>query len=222
LFQEENSSSKKPFKAFKYLKTLFFALKHAISQNDKGKKYPVFGTCQGFQAMILYFLEQKEYPLLESGFDEVGVLNSVSKTKEFKESVLFNKLEKIFGDSVANEVLDSEQLYLHHMKGFSLISFEDTKALSENFRVLGTSRSKKTNKEYISWAEHKKYPFFGSQMHMEKSVWAIWDSYDFVSRSKAVREFTFQMAMTFVSIASGNEGDILVSEDGVDNYLDSN
>jgi len=126
--------------------------------NDSGRKYPIWATCLGFEAMIII---ESHYSLLRHRVDNkiyaplpVKILNSDSRSINF-----FDKSDtKTFGSA--------NLFYFNHKWGFLLRKFKKNGFLRR--KITPVASITKNNKEILVWFEYSNYPFVGTQFHPEK------------------------------------------------------
>ena len=125
----------------------------AIRENERGRYFPVWGTCLGFEQMVAIVAA------------DIGVLTRVdseerrSAIKPYKSAPMSYLLQHIH--------IPKQVTYNHHL-AISLGTFERDAKLSRFFRILGTSRDR-NNKEYVATIEALHYPFYGVQWHPERT-----------------------------------------------------
>jgi len=136
----------------------------AREANDAGDVFPIHGTCLGFQ--LLHILESNvSFTELLVDTDSVAHASTLEFTDAAADSVMFGgmsaDLVKKLGDPSQNIALEN------HMFGLPPKHYDDYPVLGETFSMLSTAVDR-NGVEYVSTAEHKKYPFFATQWHPEK------------------------------------------------------
>ena len=136
----------------------------AKEANDNGDVFPIHGTCLGFQ--LLHILESNvSFTELLIDTDSVAHPSTLEFTDAALESSMFggmhNHLIKKLEDPTENIALEN------HMFGLPPSHYEKYPILKENFNILTTAKDR-NGVEYVSSAEHKRYPFFATQWHPEK------------------------------------------------------
>ena len=134
-------------------------LSWAIEANEKGDYFPVWGTCLGFESIVISFSENTT----------LDNFNDADKTRNLtfvnNDSFLFSNLpEKIRKYTEINA-----PVFLWHSYGKKYDSFLNEPRLNENFKVNTISHDVDYT-IYVSSIEHRKYPIFGTQFHPEVSI----------------------------------------------------
>jgi len=136
----------------------------AREANDAGDPFPIHGTCLGFQ--LLHILESNvTFTELLVDTDSVAHASTLQFTNEAASSTMFGSMEPgliaKLGDASQNIALEN------HMFGLPPKHYDDWPVLRQNFSMVSTSKDR-NGIEYVSSAEHTRYPFFGTQWHPEK------------------------------------------------------
>ena len=131
--------------------------------NQKNDYFPVWGTCLGYELILI--LESNNLNLLKP-----------CQCKNYNTYLRYNKEKiddsRLFKKGFSNYLLDimSEQnvTFNNHQWMVDDDTFNENKALVENYNILAHSPWKAINKFYIAAVEHKKYPIYAIQFHPEK------------------------------------------------------
>ena len=123
--------------------------------NENGDRFPVWGTCLGFEWMLQLAADDEE--VLQSGF----LANDVSLRLEFTEYGIHGS--KMFADEELRDICASDAVsYNHHQKGIEPDSLSSNLNLSSMFEI--TSISYDSNgRAFVSSMEAKDfetYPFY--------------------------------------------------------------
>lgn len=154
----ENEEKMEGFSQF--TKTIMKIVNWAIDQNEKGKFFPIWGTCLGYEVMIMSISKNDKV---------LGYFNSSNH---------HGNLSFLEGDSRMYKNLDEEikdyagrkaPAYLWHRYGKSFDSFKADEILNENFNILTTTKDF-NGALFISSIEHKRYPFYATQYHPEVAI----------------------------------------------------
>jgi gamma-glutamyl hydrolase len=166
----------------------------ALDANAHGDTFPVWGTCLGFEQLMVY----------TSGHPNstVGVLSPVEAEDVFLDLDFFpgalsaSLLAAAPPDVVA--VLRKGNVTINmHQWGVLNATFFSNAALSAQWTPLATSTDPAGNC-FISLVEHRAFPIFGSQFHPEKNVYEWAQGHpDFVHSAAAVRASQY-LAQQFV------------------------
>lgn len=160
-----------------------FAMINAIKKrmdDDPKLKIPIFGTCLGFQALLLS--EAIGPPILR----EIDNLQHPAELK-VDNSNPNNYLNKLLSKKQVKEIETGKVYYYNHKYAVSVATFNSNANLNSTYDIVGTSMPKKRFKShnelsssvpeinhefdfpFVAAIAHKKYPFFGVQFHPEKN-----------------------------------------------------
>ena len=136
----------------------------AIEFNKKGTYYPIWGTCLGYELMLI--LESNNIKLLGhcrncSNYNTYLVYNEaeVAKTKLYKNGFTAYQLDIMAKENIT---------YNNHMWMVDNDTFYANQPLVDKYYVLSYSPWWNETTLYISAVEHKEYPFYAVQYHPEK------------------------------------------------------
>lgn len=138
----------------------------AIEANDKGDFFPMWGTCMGFQWLLIStsrdtnILDPKDGTVMDS----YNYTIPLEFTKKAQDSRLFGSASRHIMDVLATQNVTMN----NHHYGIWTDHFYQTPSLYNFFDVLSVNRDK-NNLEFVSTIEAKKYPIYGSQWHPEKN-----------------------------------------------------
>ncbi|XP_063828150.1 gamma-glutamyl hydrolase A-like isoform X1 [Ostrinia nubilalis] len=133
----------------------------AMEMNDAGDYFPVFGTCLGFELLVILASGRGE---IENRVTCKAYCNSaLNFTSDFRSSKMFKEI-----DNDLVRMFEHEH-YTANAHKFCIVDENmERHNLSVDWRV--TSYSEDENQlRYISSIEHKRYPFYGVQFHPEKA-----------------------------------------------------
>lgn len=136
----------------------------AVAANDAGDFFPVWGTCMGFQWLLISASRNQNILDPSSGqMDSYNLSLPLDFTSEAKTSRLFKDSGRLF------DVLAKENVTMNnHHYGIFTEHFFKTQSLTSFFDVLSTNKDRK-GVEFVSTIEAFKYPIYGSQWHPEKN-----------------------------------------------------
>ncbi|GAX73089.1 hypothetical protein CEUSTIGMA_g542.t1 [Chlamydomonas eustigma] len=138
--------------------------KMAVTANDKGDVFPIWGTCLGFQ--LLHLLPSnisRNVVLIDT--DSVSHASTLDWSPYASSSHMFGGIETTLYDKIQDPTYN---LALeNHMYGMPPYMYERYPVLSEWYNIISTTKDR-NGTVYISSMEGKKYPFFGTQWHPEK------------------------------------------------------
>jgi gamma-glutamyl hydrolase len=129
------------------INTLFYCYQYAIRENTNGNYYPIWGTCLGFD-ILLMFANQK--PSLKESLIPFP-LHGVYPTSF---TITKSKLKKWFSHSMLQKMKKQPCVFHNHKYGnITVPSSVDIISKHDNF---------------INMIEFKEYPFYGVQFHPEQ------------------------------------------------------
>lgn len=134
----------------------------AKDMNDRGIYFPVWGTCLGFELLVV---------LTANGTDPRTSCSSKNQALPLEFKDIYRK-SRMF-QNASDEVIDYMKRYPvtanFHIFCFTEEIF-DTMKLNEMWRVMSVNHDWNGN-EFISTIEHLRYPFYGVQFHPEKNLY---------------------------------------------------
>jgi gamma-glutamyl hydrolase len=140
-----------------------FLLDLAMEANDKGEYFPVWGTCQGYELLLLIMSEN--YDLLRSGCSCFGY-NAVL---EFTPLARSSKLLALYGTRQLYQLGVEPMTYNSHDLFVTVEDFYKSKRLRDEMLLLATSTSQNGSVRFVSVVEGARYPFYAVQYHPEKN-----------------------------------------------------
>lgn len=153
----------------KYGKWVQKTINEAVRLNEEGIYKPVWGTCLGFESMMLVLtnltipfatkLENLNVVLpVDFGYGKSTILNDYFSSKDF-------------------EIMRSEKLFAHnHHYGFYFQDALDNNYCQENLELHSITHTI-TDQLVLGSFSHRKYPFFAVQFHPEGAQFTQRDSY---------------------------------------------
>ena len=133
-----------------------------IKEINKKRDFPIWGTCLGFEALLLLELEK------DFEFDRVDNLKFNSNLNLGENSEFF---DNIFEDNEKDIVEDSTKnsFFFNHSYGLLINSLDKIDNFDNKFKILATSKGKKPELgEFVAMVKSKDYPFYAVQFHPEK------------------------------------------------------
>ena len=129
-----------------YVDTLHICFETAKQYNKKGRHYPIWGTCQGFEFLVLFSTNScliKDLPK-----HEVSANLPITFTTN-------SKIKRWFSESLRNEMAKRDCSTHHHKYGFDVKDMPNMTIVS-------------IQNDFINSIEYKEYPFYGVQFHPER------------------------------------------------------
>jgi len=142
-----------------YMRTADFIVRQAVKMSAAGNSFPVWGTCLGFEAILLSL---SRYSLKRKSLRSINHSLNLNLNPAFSD--LFNQY---FGKELVSELNDEPLIYFNHKFGFFPEQFEKNKWLRDSIDVLSTTNLEE-GQNVVSMIKHRKYPFIGVQFHPEK------------------------------------------------------
>ena len=143
-----------------YLSAVEHILEKAKEINDGGRVFPIWGTCLGFEALVV----------AESGetLKRRQVMNHM-KLRE-RVQVVDNSLRstQFFTEKELDDMEDIPLLYFNHMWGLSRWDIQHLPELRDKVKI-GAKINTDKHRNVAVWMEFVHYPFFGTQFHPEKA-----------------------------------------------------
>lgn len=148
----------------RYITLIKRLLELAIRRNQRGEHFPVWGTCHGFQTLLMLFghLQEDGSDLEQFQSLDGYMTNLYINITEKKTSNMLKSFSPQFLDYITKE----RHILFSHEHGMSPREFYKNTSLRSSFHVLATARDRE-NKPYVALIEGRKFPFFGSQFHPE-------------------------------------------------------
>ncbi|MEQ2228983.1 hypothetical protein ILYODFUR_014244 [Ilyodon furcidens] len=135
---------------------IFYEL--ALTANDAGDFFPIWGTCMGMQ--LLTVLVAGENLLTQTTAENVAL--PLNLTTEAHSSRMFQGFPKELIKALTEEPLTGN----FHNFGLTVKTFQESEKLSSFFSLLSTNIAE-NGAHFVSTIEGKRYPFYGVQWHPE-------------------------------------------------------
>ena len=131
----------------------------AIEANENGDYFPIWGTCLGFELMMIAISNNK---------DILGRFNSSNHVLKVEyvsnETRIFSNLDEKLKEYSENV----DTLYFNHHYGITPQDFISNQALNSVFFISTLSHTD-NGTNFVGSIEGNSYPFYGVQFHPEKS-----------------------------------------------------
>lgn len=174
-----------------YQATMDYIMKYSYKVNDKGRYFPIYATCLGFEGAFISLANNTS--ILECDLDDEVVAHSVQTTPAFESSPYWTAV----GLDLAKRVFETDSIYYTHECGTRVSTFQNSAILKEHLNLLASSKSK-SGIEFVACVEHKKYPIIANQWHPEKNLYERGQLYQFLDRSEDATNLMYRMAVKFV------------------------
>jgi gamma-glutamyl hydrolase len=136
----------------------------AVQANDEGDFFPVWGTCLGFEWLMI--ATSGNDSILDSVFDSENYSIPLDFTAAVSQSRLFSHAPPEVVKTLATENVTMN----NHMAGIAVDHFYATPELSTFYNVLSTNTDR-AGWEFVSTVEAYNYPIYGTQWHPEKVIY---------------------------------------------------
>ena len=146
-----------------YMKTAVRLLELAVAANKSGEYFPVWGTCHGFQTLIMMFGR------LRLDGDDLGYFDA---RRNYMSNVhltlagLHSRLAVSWPKWFKSYLEKGDHVYFANCRGITPEEFLKNKALRAMFSMVGISHDR-DRKRFVSIIEARKLPFYGTQFHPE-------------------------------------------------------
>ena len=132
----------------------------AIEANLNGDYFPIWGTCLGYELMMIAIAND---PTILSLYNSSNHRLPLS-LKNMKYSRIFDRIDERLKKFVQNHDIS----YFNHHYGMDTNNFLRNGILSQLFTITSTAKTE-NGTEFIGSIEGLKLPFYGVQFHPEKS-----------------------------------------------------
>lgn len=175
-----------------FQQTVNYVFDWAKKKNDNGTYYPVWGTCNGFEASMIYWANTTK--ILRCDFNDTFKDHVVTpNSTNLPNSKFWNNLNATNRDYVWNNGF----AFYDHGCGVSPSDFYANERLAQNAYLMGTSLNDQ-GAEFIAMAEDKKYPFFATQWHPEKHQFERGPANAFCDKSTPTIKFMSEIIQELV------------------------
>jgi gamma-glutamyl hydrolase len=138
-----------------------------VAANDKGDFAPLWGTCMGFQWLLLS-AAHGDLKLDPSDGTQMDAEN-ISLPLVFTDKAADSKLLGTAAPTNIQSILQTQNVTMNnHHYGIYPQHFDETPAVMNFYDALSTNKDRQ-GVAFISTIEAKKYPIFGTQWHPEKN-----------------------------------------------------
>ena len=170
----------------------------AVNSSRMGNPFPVWGTCLGFEALVVY----------AAGGDALDRVDAEALFLPLEFDAHAEQSSMLAGVSpqVLHRVATDNVTINLHNQGVLLDHFLGSAKLQSAFQVLATNTDR-AGKRFVSLIAGRDLPFFGAQFHPEKNAFEwdqSWDSQSLQIHSTDAVVFSQQLAAFFVNTTRAN------------------
>jgi len=144
-------------------KSAQYAFDKVRAMNDAGDPFPLWGTCMGFQWLLLAASDVALDPPTGQ-MDSYNISLSLNFTSTYADSRVLGGAPVAVLEALSREAVTMN----NHHYGIYPDHFASTPALSSFYNLLSTSQDRQ-GVPFVSMMEAFNYPIFGSQWHPEKN-----------------------------------------------------
>ena len=139
-----------------------------VAANDAGDYFPLWGTCMGFQWLLI--CGARDQTILDPNDGSQMDAYNISLNLEFTPAAPTSKMFKDVSPELVDVFAHQNVTMNNHHYGMWTEHFQQVDSLTEFYDLLSTNEDRNGD-SFISTIEAKKYPIFGSQWHPEKNLY---------------------------------------------------
>jgi gamma-glutamyl hydrolase len=151
--------SKKVICPSRYMSTVNYITKMAKKMFNMGNPFPIWGTCLGYEALMLSLSKFTLKRQRVSSVNHSLNLNLNDQSKSF--------FKKYFDPQLITAINDKPLIYFNHKFAFKPRQIRENKVIGSKIDILSTTKLE-NNEVIVSMVKDKTYPFIGVQFHPEK------------------------------------------------------
>lgn len=182
-----------------FTQKVYTIIKKAKELNDRGIVFPILGSCLGLEFLLMNEIQDLQK---EDLLSRVDVGPTISKLDFKDENVEDSQFLRFVSKDDQQSLRFEDIVTRYHYYGLLPSTYNEISKIKEEYKVVFYS-SDKSKYSYIMAAESKKYPFFGSFYHMEKTVFHVNEG-EAVSGSVKAISAARSIGNGFIEIARGN------------------
>lgn len=147
--------------------TAQYVFDKVVAANDAGDYFPLWGTCMGFQWLLIS--AARDATILDPQDGSQMDSYNISMPLDFTDAALSSRLFEHASPSLMSIYAQENVTMNNHHYGIWTEHFQKDATLSSFYDALSTNKDGNGN-SFISTIEAKNYPIYGSQWHPEKNV----------------------------------------------------
>ncbi len=144
----------------------------AVEYNQRGEFFPVWGTCLGFEFMVMMAAGDASDSTIGPGFNAENIsmpLIFPTVEDEIMTKGVFSTQSVLYPTTTIRDTLSTHNITMNnHQRGITPSQFMQDKNLTDMFHVTSTNFDL-DGREFVSTIEARDFPFYGVQYHPEKN-----------------------------------------------------
>jgi gamma-glutamyl hydrolase len=181
-------------------RTTEYILRHVVRENGRGRFYPLWGTCLGFERLLQLLAEDEEATIVEE-FDAENYPINLGFTGPAWHSRLFRSMSDELFTEIASPL--GRLAFNNHGLGVHPDAFQNSTLLSQHLSVLSVDLDR-NGKPFVSTVEGKAWPLYATQWHPEKAPWE-WNPAWRIERNDLAIQLSNYFGRYFVSECKRNK-----------------
>ena len=145
-----------------YMNAARHIVDHSIELAAKGENFPIWGTCMGFQTLVVLAANNASI-LSEGAFDSESLALPLDLTEAGRTSRFWTSLRDYVQDSLEHRNVTCN---LHH-DGVFVRDFEAAVSVTDSYKLVSTNKDRQ-GRLFASTMEHHTAPIFATQWHPER------------------------------------------------------
>ena len=142
-----------------------------LENNQRGHYFPVWGTCLGFEFLVMLTAQSDEV-MLQTSFNAENISMPLIFPDEDdvkRSNGTYSTTSELYPYDFMKDVLENNNITMNnHVRGIDPDHFLSNTNLTDMFHITSTNFDRDGN-PFVSSIEGKKFPFYGVQYHPEKN-----------------------------------------------------
>lgn len=142
-----------------------------LESNQRGDYFPVWGTCLGFEFLVMLTAHSDEV-MLQTSFNAENIsmpLIFPSEDDVKRSNGTYSTTSELYPNDFMKDVLGNKNITMNnHVRGIDPDHFLSNTNLTDMFHITSTNFDR-DGKPFVSSIEGKSFPFYGVQYHPEKN-----------------------------------------------------
>lgn len=145
--------------------------KLTVESNQRGDYFPVWGTCLGFEFLVMLTAHSNEV-ILQTSFNAENIslpLIFPSENDVQRSNGTYSTSSDLYPYDMMKDILKSENITMNnHVRGIDPELFLNNTNLTDMFFITSTNFDR-DGRQFVSSIEGKNFPVYGVQYHPEKN-----------------------------------------------------